>query len=659
MKKYGRISKLIIAAVLTAAMLISGLYGCKRADADTADSNETPVSGEASGADTVITLSGDEITVEGEGAKVDGSTVTVSSPGTYELCGQGQACLRVVSAQKGDVTIVLNGAAITCSDGAAIVFEEVDGNAVINAWKDSENSVSDSDSRSKDGESEDACIYAACPLTVTGEGELSVTGCYGRGIFSKKTVETDINLLNVTAVDDGIRGKDGVVVYDGSINVDSGKDGIRSKDGDDGKGSIVISGGNVTVVSDGDSIYAAGDLMVTGGNLNITSGGGAANAKSSQQNEQNGPWNEEPKGMPGGDAPNGSQGGTPPQDGGGPQKDVEESSDSNIPGVSGQPMEMSDMSAADLSDALAAPLSAESTASSATSDDSVSIKGLKADGSIVISGGTLTVSSCDDSIHASGDITVSEGELLLASGDDGIHSDTVLTVSGGKLTVSQSYEGLEAETLTVSGGNISVTSSDDGLNATGQSPVMTINGGALFVDASGDGLDSNGNIIMTGGTVIVAGPVSDGDGALDCGDSGNYIQIDGGLLVAYGSSGMAEYPSADKSSQYSIGIGQSFSAGDTVQIKTSDGDTVAVFTLKKNAGSVCVSSPKLSEGDTVYVYTGVSCNGQEENGLYGDGEVTGGTLAATVELTSVTTTVGNVGGIGMSGPGGNFRQRGF
>ena len=52
MKKYGRISKLIIAAVLTAAMLISGLYGCKRADADAADSNETPVSGEASGADT-------------------------------------------------------------------------------------------------------------------------------------------------------------------------------------------------------------------------------------------------------------------------------------------------------------------------------------------------------------------------------------------------------------------------------------------------------------------------------------------------------------------------------------------------------------------------------------------------------------------------------
>ena len=32
----------------------------------------------------------------------------------------------------------------------------------------------------------------------------------------------------------------------------------------------------------------------------------------------------------------------------------------------------------------------------------------------------------------------------------------------------------------------------------------------------GDGLDSNGSITMSGGTVLVDGPTSSGDGALDC-----------------------------------------------------------------------------------------------------------------------------------------------
>ena len=66
---------------------------------------------------------------------------------------------------------------------------------------------------------------------------------------------------------------------------------------------------------------------------------------------------------------------------------------------------------------------------------------------------------------------------------------------------------------------------------------IKITGGTLEVDAEGDGLDSNGSIFLSGGTVYVNGPVSDGDGALDYNGGAD---ITGGTIIAVGSSGMAQ-----------------------------------------------------------------------------------------------------------------------
>lgn len=86
-----------------------------------------------------------------------------------------------------------------------------------------------------------------------------------------------------------------------------------------------------------------------------------------------------------------------------------------------------------------------------------------------------------------------------------------------------------------------VTSSDDGVNAAGGSTAttatqdgaaggmggpgggsmevgdysITVTGGDLTINAEGDGLDSNGNASITGGNVVVNGPISDGNGTLD------------------------------------------------------------------------------------------------------------------------------------------------
>ncbi|MFQ7538009.1 MAG: hypothetical protein ACLRL6_12055 [Clostridium sp.] len=45
--------------------------------------------------------------------------------------------------------------------------------------------------------------------------------------------------------------------------------------------------------------------------------------------------------------------------------------------------------------------------------------------------------------------------------------------------------------------------------------MLTIDGGTIYVDADGDGVDSNQDIVMNDGTLIVMGPESGGNGALD------------------------------------------------------------------------------------------------------------------------------------------------
>ena len=106
---------------------------------------------------------------------------------------------------------------------------------------------------------------------------------------------------------------------------------------------------------------------------------------------------------------------------------------------------------------------------SASDDDSVSCKGLKAGKAMMISGGSITIDAQDDALHTDGDMTISGGECILSTGDDGAHAALSLTVLEGKITVLTSYEGLEANQITLAGGELDITASDDGINANGGS----------------------------------------------------------------------------------------------------------------------------------------------------------------------------------------------
>lgn len=298
------------------------------------------------------------------------------------------------------------------------------------------------------------------------------------------------------------------------------------------------------------------------------------------------------------------------------------------------------------------------------------------EGSIYIAGGTFTIKSEDDSIHADGSCIIAGGTYTIAAGDDGIHANYDTIITDGSITITDSYEGIEGRRITVSGGTINLTASDDGINAAtggssdeqrmpggqqpqemrmpggqkpsgmdmdnkGQAPAsrsasdddvyIKITGGTITVNAGGDGIDSNGNLYITGGTVYVAGPTSNGDGALDYEEEAS---ITGGTLIAAGSSGMAQGMGSN-STQCSmlVNLSETIAAGSVISLKDSSGNVLISWTSPKQFSSVVISTAELAQGST---YTLVTGDTQTE-----------------VTLSSVATTSGSAGfGGGFGGAGG-------
>ncbi len=248
------------------------------------------------------------------------------------------------------------------------------------------------------------------------------------------------------------------------------------------------------------------------------------------------------------------------------------------------------------------------TTTSENSGDSA--KGIKAVNVVLIEGGIFNITSTDDAVHSNNVVKISGGDFEISSGDDGIHADNELCIDDGTINITKSYEGLEAEKIAINDGNISIVARDDGINASGSdknASSISVYGGTIKVSASGDGIDSNGSIYIYGGEVYVDGPTSDGDGALDY---DNELVISGGMLVAVGSSGMAQGISSS-SSQYGILVNflNTYKAGDIITIVDSDNNEVLSYTASKTFASICFSASSLQKGETYTVkVNGVSVN---------------------------------------------------
>ena len=265
------------------------------------------------------------------------------------------------------------------------------------------------------------------------------------------------------------------------------------------------------------------------------------------------------------------------------------------------------------------------------------------DGEITISCGKDGVHAANDDDETLGNIYLAGGSLTVSSEDDGIHAENVLAVGGGDIDIQQSYEGLEAKQITIDGGHIRVVSSDDGVNAAGGAAgqgfgffgrggmggssdyVLTVSGGTLTVNAGGDGVDSNGVMLISGGEVYVSGPTNAGNGAVDYEMEG---VVTGGTVIATGAAGMAQN-FGQSSTQGTMLLSVSGSAGEPITVTDANGNVLASYTPEKAFQTAVISAPGINAGGT---YT-----------------VTVGGTSRTVQMTSTVYSEGGMGGMG--GPG--------
>lgn len=402
-----------------------------------------------------IALNDSSISVNGEGATVDGSIVTITNAGNYEITGtltNGQ--IIVDTDDEETVRLILSGINVTNTTNAPLNIANSEKTIVIlsentiNYLTDANNYIFENDE-----DEPNATLYSADDLTIYGEGSLIVNANYNDGITSKDGLIIKSGTIKVTAVDDGIRGKDYIVVKEGTIYVNSGGDALKSDNDEDAtKGWIFIESGEFELTAEGDGITAENNIDITYGEFNITSGGG----NSSYLSE-----------------------------------------DSSAKGIkSGVDITIKD-----------------GYFNIDSSDDNI-----HSNNNITIETGTYILASGDDSIHSDNIIEINNGAITITTAVEGIESPNI-TINNGKFDINTSDDAINAagattNNLYINGGYIVINCSGDGLDSNGN---LTMTDGTVILNGptaqNNSPLDCDGTLKLDGGFVVATGFASNMDEA--------------------------------------------------------------------------------------------------------------------------------------------------
>lgn len=527
-----------------------------------------------------IQLNGTTATASSDSVKISGSTVQITEEATYVISGSLTDGMIVVNAKDtAKLQLVFNGVSITSKTSAALYILEAD-KVFVTLAEGTTNTLANGGSFvAIDDNNIDAALFSKQDLTLNGKGALTVTSPAGHGIVCKDDLVITGGTYTVNSSSHGLDANDSVRIANANFTIDAGKDAIHCENTEDtAKGFIYISSGSIKAEAEGDGIAASAYLQIEGGEIDLLIGGGAQNGDKASSGNYGGFMGSGPGGM----RPGGSQG-----------------------------------------------------SSTTTTEDTVSMKGLKAANSLLISGGTFKIDSADDSIHSNVSVIINGGTFTLASGDDAIHAEDTLTITSGKIDISESYEGLEAMHIKINGGDIKLVASDDGLNAAGgtdQSGTeggrdgmfggghggrpggmgggpggmssgngsIIISGGNLYVKASGDGIDANGTLEISGGYTVVCGPTQGDTATLDYDRS---AMITGGTFIGTGAAGMAQTFSDSEQGVIAVSVGNQ-SAGTKIVLKDQSGNVIIEHSPELNFAVVILSSPDIKKGETYTITVG-------------------------------------------------------
>ncbi|MBQ9515024.1 MAG: carbohydrate-binding domain-containing protein, partial [Ruminococcus sp.] len=422
-----KILSIILALMLVLPLAVSAM-------AATADTASTSAVVEESAALT-FSNSGITETSAGSGYTIDGTTLTVTTAGTYRIGGSCSEGAIIVSKGLSNVTLILDDLTLSSSTTAPIVVKKsatvnihLEGTSTITDNEDPANETSTDTTVAEAFEGAAIKVKSGSSVTFCGDGNLNIVANAKNGIKGGATAELIFNgsgkidisgnakyygaTTSGAAVNNGIGCDGSIVINQGTYVIKAANDGIKSApdatDETEGTtidtesaGTVTINGGSFDIDVDGDGIQGDTALNINGGTFDIRTWKGYS------------VWND-------------------------------------------------------------------------TLANEYSCKGLKASGDraeeagiepeLNITGGTFVLNTGDDAVHSDAYATVTGGTFTIQTGDDGMHGDTSLTIGtqGGydrdpDITINNSYEGLEGGTVYIYSGRQYVVASDDGVNAAGGS----------------------------------------------------------------------------------------------------------------------------------------------------------------------------------------------
>lgn len=529
-----------------------------------------------------------QITVVNDNSNITITSTVIDKQINYLLSGKTSNGSLTINSSS-NFGLVLNGVSIISSDRPAINIAS-DIQSTITVVDYTNNRLIDGYLYSTDiTNSAKASLFSNGSLTMTGGGNLQVTGSYKYAIASDKSVT--INNGNITiksSVSDGIHATSFLQLNDGVLIVNSTNDAIECD-----SGYITIAGGTITLTStDGDGVKTSSkstdvnrNIEMSGGNLTINISVTASKGLKSKGNIV----------LTGGDITVTSTGNA--------YYDTDEANTSSSSAIKAD-----------------GDMTTTNTNITITSSGSGG-KGINIDGALTFNGGNISVITTGSQYVYSSTVNTA-AKAIKSTGNLIINSGTIQIK-----TSKTEAEGLESKsTIIINGGLIEIEAYDDCINATSH---IEITGGTIYcVSETNDAIDSNGTMSISGGTIIAIGS-SAPEAGFDCDE--NTFKITGGTLI--GLAGTTSTPTTSVSTQNSVIYGGS--SYETIHIESSDGTDLLTFKLPKTFTSTTMlfSSPSLTTGSTYTIFTGGAISGGTSSyGLY-----TGAVYSSSQATTSFTT----------------------
>lgn len=251
----------VLAAVcLAAAILVPRQWAARNAAATTM----VPAAAEALEDAACFTFTGDAIAVTaaaGPGYTMEGTTLTISAAGTYQVSGQcADGAIQIKKGVAG-VTLVLAGLDLTSADTAPLCCGKNSGVTILAAGG-TENSLADAtqnndDTAPENANAENAVLKckAGSQVVLGGSGTLTVTSHGKHGISSGSATDEQDASLTVRALTLQITTEIGDAIHAGQ--------------------TLTIESGNLTLTATDDALHSDGAITITGGTVLAAGGSGS------------------------------------------------------------------------------------------------------------------------------------------------------------------------------------------------------------------------------------------------------------------------------------------------------------------------------------------------------------------------------------------------